>query len=382
MALGVGKMMLNSSNLPMPLKLVGNNVIGNLQKPKKKQTSLVSSAKSMSPCVYKMFQAIANPWSPSAAGACIPVFPARPSQKVTAFSRFDFVVGTQGVGFVTIAPTIANDAPLALLTTAAYTGGAGPADVTFTAATGAIATTGVVYTTMGNLPYGAASGVLTANIVGVAQQVHGRIISTGVTVSYTGTTMNQSGLLYCYSDPVHDNVSTYSLITLGTRTETDVTGVSRDKCSLVCYPIDRNECEYDRSKTASSSSSAVQIAQTTSQNARSDIITTLFPFSDGQDYNTSSNAITTVGISTIFAGAPLVIIASGCVAGSTFHVEIVTHAEYIGIGCEGKTTASGFDSVGAELLLAAVGKLPSLRQAYPSETTERLITKGMSLLRS
>lgn len=382
MALRVGKIMLDSSSLPTPLKLVGNNIIGNLQKPKKKQTSIVASTKSMSPCVYKMFQAIANPWSPLATGACIPMFPARPSQKVTAFTRFDFVVGTGGVGFITISPTIASDAPFVLYTTAAYTGTAGPADVTFTAATGLIATTGVTQLAMSNLPYASTSGALLANTVGVAPQVHGRIISTGVTVAYTGTTMNQSGLLYCFSDPVHDNVSTYSISTLGSRTETDVTGVSRDKCSLICYPIDRNECEYDRQKAGSNSNIPVQIGQSASQQARSDIISTLYPFSDGADFNTSSNAITTTGTSTIFAGAPMVVVASGCVAGSTFHVEIVTHAEYVGYACEGKTSTSGFDSVGTELLLAAVGKIPSLRQAFPSATTEMLIQKGMSMLRS
>lgn len=366
--------------LPTPLKIVGDGVLGNLAKPRKQQKSITNVAKSignkMSPCVSKMFYAVTEPWSPRATGACIPTFPARPSHKVTAFSRFDIAVGTQGIGFLTVAPTVANDIYCFVHSTAAFTGSNGPSDVTFAALTGVPATTGVIASKMGNLPYSAAT--LTTSTLGEAPQAHGRIISTSFSASYTGTTLDQSGLFFCYSDPAHDNVSSYSLNTLGARTECEITGVTREKCWVTCYPITHNECQYDRESTLNTSF----VSLTTAQGQRSNLITSVCPFSDGDYYNTSAAAVTAASISSSIPAAPMVLIISGAVPGSTVHIEVVTHAEYIGYACEGRTTSSGFDSVGTETLLAALGKLPALKQSKPTAPIGQLVLEGMKMLKT
>lgn len=376
-ALTLGRMALSQSVLPNSVKLVADGVLGDLQKPKKKKSP--TQPPPMSKCVLKMYHAIASPWSPESTGACIPFFPARPSQKVTAFQRFDIIAGTGGTAFVTVSPTIANDVPFAIYSTSAtlYAGNGSPNAVTFTAATGAISAAGVSSVTMTNLPY--ASTDLLSSTIGTEPNVQGRIVSCSMSIAYTGTTLNQSGLVYCFSDPTHSPASSYSVANILARTETDITGVSRDKCWVQSYPITRAECEYSR-EAENSYATATNIAQSSTQLARQDSIAVLYPFSGGQEYNTSGANIT-IGTGTgLPGGATMVAVIQGAVAGATYHVQVVTHAEYIGISTEGKTTMSGFDSVGTEKLLASFGKIPALKQAYPDEPVTNLIARGMKLL--
>lgn len=382
-SLALGRMMINSSTLPPPVKLVANNVIGNLSKPRKQQKSASSLAKntvaSLSPCVMKMYYAVASPWSPMATGACIPTFPARPSQKITAFSRFDVVVGTAGIGFVTISPTLANDTPYAVYTTSTYTGTLGPSDVLFTTATGAISTVGITSSSMANLPYSSSS--LVSTLIGAAPVARGRIVSTSMSIVYTGTTLNQAGLLYCFTDPTHDGTSTTTPAQLGARMETDISGTSRDKCWLTAYPITKQECEYERND-GNTLTIAAQAGVTAQQAGISEAINALYPFSSGVAYNNSYSNVTATTLTTLAASAPMIVLITGAVAGSTYHVEVVTHCEFIGSATEGKTTSSGFDTIGSERLLAAFGKIPALRAANPGLDTSKLINMGLKLLNS
>jgi hypothetical protein len=359
--------------------MVGDNIIGNLSAPRNKRTNLINqispNLKNMSPCVRKMFNAITSPWSPSATGACIPIFPARPSQKVTGFCRFDITVGTSGVGFVCVTPSLASDAPIALYTTSTYTGSSGPLDTAFTAATGVISTTGVTSTNMSNLPYSASSFV---GALGVPPQVRGRIVSSSVSIQYSGTTLQQSGLVYCYTDPAHDSTGNLGVTALSGRKEADVTPTTRDKCWVSSYPITRNECDYERNGVPNYGQS-VQAGLTTTQLSRQEFIDIIYPFANGSDFNSSASAITSVATGTTYVAAPMCIIISGATAGNSYHVEIVTHAEYIGPGAEGRTTSSEFDTIGAEKLLGAVGKLPDLKASNPGVNDSTLLLRAMKL---
>lgn len=358
--------------------MVGDNIIGNLANPRSKKSlipNLSPSPKNMSPCVRKMFHAITSPWSPSATGACIPVFPARPSQKNTGFSRFDVQVGTNGVGFVCVMPSLATDAPVAIYSNAAYTGNVGPFDVAFTAATGAISTPGVTSINMTNLGHATSSFV---GALGVPPLVRGRIISSSVSIQYTGTTLEQSGLIYCYSDPAHDTTGNMGVNALSGRKECEVIPTTRDKCWISCYPITRDECDYERNANPNYGQT-IQGNLTTTQLARQEYLNIVYPFSNGSDFNSSATAITSVASSATYGAAPMCIIISGATAGNSYHVEIVTHVEYIGPGTEGRTTMSEFDTIGAEKLLGAVGKLPDLKSSNPGVSDSTLLLRAMKL---
>lgn len=371
--------LLHNSPIPPPLKMVGDNIIGNLAAPRNKKSNLISqfspNLKNMSPCVRKMFNAITSPWSPSATGACIPVFPARPSQKVTGFCRFDIYVGTNGTGFVAVSPTLATDSPVAIYSNSSYTGTGGPSDVTFTAATGVIATTGVASVSMTNLGHASTSFV---GAIGVPPAVRGRVISSSVSIQYTGTTLEQSGLIYCYTDPAHDSTGNFGVNSLSGRKETDVTPTTRDKCWVTSYPITRDECDYERNGSPNYGQT-IQSGLSTTQLSRQEFINILYPFSNGSDFNASASSVTSVATATTYAAAPMCIIISGATPGNSYHVEIVTHVEYIGPGVEGRSTMSEFDTIGAEKLLGAVGKLPDLKASNPGVSDSTLLLRAMKL---
>jgi len=285
----------------------------------------------LSPCAIKYALAIADPFSPGAKQSCVPRAPSIPSLKNTAVTRITAFVGTSGVGFVLLNPTLANDLPALWYTQATFTGLA----VTPLSANNTI-TTGV---TTSNLPLPYNSTSLLSS--GGSYQVYGRIVSSGLRIKYTGTTMNESGAYYCYVTPNHDNVMGYagSASAAGALLETSVTSIDREPCSIACYGINDNETTYSNTNSGTSQS-------------------VLFPFSAIN--NTFNNGYTyNPGYSN---GSPIGVIIFTGVAGSSFLVECIQHTEYAGPSAATLTTTTDADTIGFDTVQAAASLLPLKKQ--------------------
>lgn len=305
----------------------------------------------LSQCAAKYASAIANPWSPGAAGACVPYGDSRSSQKTTTFARFDAVVGTNGIGFAIFTPTIVNDFATAWYTSATFTG---TTAAVVTTGLNTTSTVGVNFINMANLPYQFSSLAQTQAATAGGQLNRGRIVSYGISASYTGTELNMGGLVYCFSDPAHNNMQGASIAQLGTRMESDVSNVSRDKCWLMASAVDSDELEYPG--YGGTPSEALGAYFPFSRNAYLDSASATGNFTNG--------------------AAPLIIMFTG-VAGNTLHIEIVQHSEFVGPITEGKTTPSVMDAEGTMTVLAAANKVPLMKVANPGVGYGKLFFKAL-----
>lgn len=281
----------------------------------------------LSECASKYAAAVSDPWSPEAAGACVPTFPSRPSQKVTAFARFTVTVGTNGFGFVLFAPTTANDSTGYYYSTASYAG---------TTAT-CLAGSGVTFGSYTNLPYNKADQVPTTSSVG-SNTIGGRIVSFGASAQYTGTELNRGGLIYTLSEPGHFDMEGFTLANFGSYRECDIDRVSNSKKWLTVYGQSASEVQYP--------DDWLTINTTVNE------LAAVFPFSrhNHQTHNT-------------FAGAPIAGFAFTGTAGNTFEVECVMHLEYVGYKCQPVLTPSHSDARGFEIVQQALGALQLFRTA-------------------
>lgn len=309
----------------------------------------VNSAKSnvsLSKCAIKYALAIAKPFHPSAKGACLPVFPSPPSQKVTAYSRFTAYVGTASYGFVSFAPCLANDLFTAFCSATTYTG-------TTMAPLSAIntASVGISGQTLSNLPYSYTSlaGTLGAN------PVYGRIISYGVRISYTGTTLNESGSYYILTTPGHENVLAVAntLSTMGSYADCNVCSVTRETCEGTAFPISSLETMYASSSNVTGSS-----------------VPQLYPYSSNE---TAQNGGFTYSQGGNNIGSPVIGIQFQGVPGQSYLVEIVQHCEFVGSATSAVVTMTDSDQRGFEIVTAAAERLPQLKVSQPARDPLDLI---------
>lgn len=308
--------------------------LNNMSVGKKVQSSNVSAYTGLSVCAAKYAKAICDPWSAEAASACIPRFPARPSQKVTGFTRFTATLGTNGFGFVVLAPCLANDRVVAWYSNSSYAGGSLTPAFT-TNGTGVTSTAGVQTHTMGNLPY-TASDIL-SNDTGSRNLLTGRMVSFGASIQYIGTMLNQSGTYHMYTDPGHNNL--FLTNNLNDRSETIVRRVDNNKQWITVSAVNSTELEYTSSQFINTGGSPY--------NAAGHELTSFYPFSNG-DYLDSLSA----GNGWINASSPSMILFSG-VPGEKFHVELITHVEFVGTAAESKSTPSHADAQGTEQVISA-----------------------------
>lgn len=305
---------------------------------------LKNGAIKLTKCAMKYALAVSEPFHPSARGVC-GIFGNSfgPTQKVSATSRFTFVVGTNGLGFIAISPTIANDAVLAYATNASFAG----TNLTILTSNNTLAT-GVQTFTDPQIPYS------TAQIIGSTStsdnpKVSGRILAVGVRVTYVGTTMNQSGTYTCLAPSSHYNMT----VIPGGTAPMDVATLQSDP-TVVLEPCDRGWCEMAISPNypfefGYSSSSAVS--------GNSSIIN---PFSNGSTYiNTFTNSA-----ASSTQGAPIAVVAvTGALGGNVFQVEIIQHLEYAGSLVGGLATPSESDEQGGNIVLRAASQMQIVKNA-------------------
>lgn len=259
-----------------------------------------------------------SPFSRQANGACVPTFPARMSQKVSAFVTGNFATGTQGFGFVAVSPTVSNNAPLAYSSISAYNSTAVDC-LNVNAQT----------TVMSALPYNS-SQLLTGDVANPAP-VSGRIVSCGLRVRYIGTELNRGGVCYCLVTPDHTNVQGFSMALLSTYSECIKVPVSRQWTTIVASAIDMKECEYPEEATQPSAESSTRQM--------------LFPYSQ-------QNAILATSLT---VGAPIMLFGVASPAGNAFEFEVIQHVEYIGTLTQALATKSHSDQAGLSKVTEAAG---------------------------
>lgn len=289
-------------------------------------------------CTLKYALAVSDPFDPAARGACVPTS-ANPTQKVHAFIRTDVTIGTLGIGWILITPSLANDTPSIYTTQSGYTG-----QVCNVLSANNTLNVGVSRQTH-NGPYSAASFVVNN---AVTNNVYGRIVSAGCRIQYTGTTLNESGLFYCLQEPDHNSVAGASVTDISRYDSADIHAVSRDPCMINTYANDDQETQL------------VEATSTT--------LNAVYPFCQARSgfnigFNGTGNFTDTV--SGVSVGAPVSVIMFTGVTGQTFHVEYIAHMEYAGPAASALTTAVDSDPAGTFKVITAAKTIPEKKLDRP-----------------
>lgn len=287
-----------------------NNQKKNNKRPKPRKTVRSSNrrknqivtrmgASSLSACAAKYALALGSPFSAQALGACVPTFPARPSQKVHSRVFGTFQVGTGGVGFISHAPTVCNNL------NSIYYSRSG-----FTLTTADVAAIGVTQAPFDSIPY-STTQIFPTPTTGeyISNSVRGRVVCSAIRIRYVGTELNRSGVIYGLVTPDHSNMQNSSITQMTKYRECIRRPVSRAWTTLCSCAIDPDEADYP-------DISALQNAAQSNQGS----LEACFPFSGGNYLLTTAQSI---------GGVPMLFLVTGA-AFNEFEYEIITHLEYTG----------------------------------------------------
>lgn len=361
------KMFSTRDVIPMISKMLLSNKPKAAQKKKGgKRASNPGPSKSLgglgglSKCALKYALALTDPFDPNAQGACIPSYPALDSFKTHGFVRFDGVIGTAGFGFIAVSPTLASDMPVAFVSNGSFTLSA----ATCLSASNTLST-GVSRVYMPNLPVSSTDLVFTANNNNAT--VSGRIVSCGVSVQYTGTTLNESGLVYCYRSPTHNNVvvipgtpTSAGTDTISAYTEVGIESFDRMRCELVDFAASAQETAYPTSSELSSDSEVATLC--------------VSPFSQGNQY---LNGAFTQSVGSVRMGSCTMVIMVTGKSQEPFHCDLITHIEYTGQKVASLVTPSHADPAGFQSVLTACQNIQSIKTANPKMSNWNAFTSAL-----
>jgi hypothetical protein len=211
---------------------------------------------------------------------------------------------------------------------------------------------------MNNIPY--SSSQLTTGDSTNTEVIGGRIVSVGVRISYTGTTMNESGTYTIYSSRTHENICGpyYASSALGSLADTVICNITREPCEFVMSVSGPQETTFD-------------YVAGDYENASNYI----YPYSGS---STNLGSLYSYNQSGFPVGSPVGIVYFTGVPGQTFLVEAVQHLEYTGPLTAAFATPTASDTRGFEIVQAATNLIPTLRQeSHESETMWSLMGKGI-----
>lgn len=304
----------------------------------------------LSPCAMHYALAIAKPFHPKASGACVPTFPARLTQKVSAK-----MVGTMHVGasgFIAYAPCLANDQACIYYSNTNTYGGDGVSISLPTMPAGS------TFSTFSTLPY--SNTQFLDGTSSTSGTLKGRIVSTSIRIRYVGTELNRGGVIYGLVRPDHENINNMSVATLASYKECIKQSVGRQWVELVASAVDPRETVfYDTTGILASGAANAGALE---------FIETMFPFSQSQCLSSTNTT----------NGAPIMAFAVTGVSGNTYEWEIIQHCEYIGSPTQSVATRSHADAEGLSTITEIAGNIPSERQAGNLSQAEAFVRGAMS----
>jgi len=312
--------------------------------------SSVAESFRLTPCAAKYAIAIVDPWDRNAMGSCVPSNPARPSRKAHGYVRGTAVVGKGGTGWILITPTLANDQPSLFYTSTDYPDTESSLTPYVSANT---LTTGVLQAVATNLPFTTAQLAVEDSIFATVGAV-GRMVSASLTVQYTGTELQRSGLVTCYAHPTHENLAGLRFTSLDSKLEAEISPAGRSKCRVTTCAVTDEETNYQDFFPA--------------DNTNADYLRMLFPYS-------RQNAIQSVGGS-LCGAAPMAVKFTG-VPGQTFYFEYITHVEFVGTLADAAATQNDTDPIGLSLVQAAVSNLALAKISEPNKSLGALMKKEL-----
>lgn len=297
-------------------------------RPRRRARARQGGGVALSNCAAKYARAIADPFSPNAIGACVPIYPSPPSYKVTSHSRaFTVTVGTSGVGGAWFMPTCYANTACALATTGSFS------DTSIALPSTDPGSSVWARGYFGTLPF--ANG----------DNVEARIISMAARVTYTGTALDLSGMFVSFVEPDHHPIGIDPTIeNLSTLPYAKVENTKRRMTNLTpIFGVKPSETQLLQDK---------------------------YPLSGSDPGAVDYDSFKDNG----YAG----FVVSG-VPGTTFNVEMITHVEYVGRQAAAGLTMSHSDSRGFEMIQQAGAQLATFmastaQGAWP--TMRRLLAEA------
>lgn len=283
----------------------------------------------VSECTQRFAEALSNPWSERALGACLPIEPVRPSMKVCVKQRISTTIGTNGGCFIVISPCIANNLAFAWYSSSGYQQSD---SATFTiTSTNTTTTPGVQAQVLGGLPFSSTQLGLPEN------RMSARIVSVGVRAQYTGTTLNEAGtwngLIAPDGSDMTQNVNSIPNIS-------NVPGfkwrrVTKQPITMVTGPLDHEGYEWCRPDAKEAGTQA-------------DLQTACYPWATEGIIGSPSTALN--------GQCPIFLMLTGGVLGQGVVFEVIAHIEYSGKLCYAMTPSHN-DEVAAKAVLTSATKV-------------------------
>jgi len=312
-------------------------------------------------CASKYLLAYLQPFQVD--GVCIPVPPSTPTVKQRTYVRGVANIGTNGFGFIAVAPTLCNDRPCIYSSTSSFTPivtSSPVSDLTFAAQSGG----GALYPALTYLPTGVSFSILNSGsgTDPLNTSVEGRIVSACINVQYSGKAVDQQGLIVGWNSlqsvsvvgDTHTsatNPNGYSLSDLMSQPTADV---EMNK-SRICLPIFPSDTRPDDFSDYGGSSDRHA-----------------FPYSEEVTYQDSSGAKT---------GAPVAVIAFTGTASSTMYYEYVQHVEYKGtFFAPNRYTQSEVDFVGYTIVKDIISKARFMTSSTNGKSFDQCIKMVMNEL--
>jgi len=271
----------------------------------------------VSDCSMRYMATLCNPFQ-AEPGACVPcdLFPL-PSQKIRAFTRGSFQVGTGGVGFIMAAPCSANNSPAL-----AFTQAASVVDSSINVNSNI---TGNQTQLLAGLPYTSAQ---------VSGTVQARVVAMGLRVRYAGTEAGRSGTIIAYEDQDHQGLGTPG------GTTTNYNSVQLNSSAMASRPS--GDGSWDATVCSSGPCTPIELE-----------------FSNNGAY-----PHVPVASQTLNAAAYLLIMVKG-IAGDQYDFECYEHIEYIGTNVQAKTPSHA-DTAQYGSIIQASKEIANIKPLTPS----------------
>lgn len=208
--------------------------------------------------IVKLAIATVNPFDPRAKGVTLPIGSCPNSFKASGTIRLDGVLNSSGNGMICVNPSPYNDARCLW-----YSSGAGFNRTTFSnelnAASANTESGAPTYVDAGmtgvncdRLPFNMSAAFINTNeftnqaLSHTNPGVRARVVSCGVKVTFSGTTLADGGVAYALVEPNHENLAglnTATILSMYTSTKVQRLSLRKD-IELVMFPVSENQKDY------------------------------------------------------------------------------------------------------------------------------------------